>query len=108
MSLECTSDDRFEADVLQSTVPVLAVFSAAWCGPCRAIAPLLEQVAQERDDIKIYKIDVDESRDTAVKHNVRGVPTLLLFKAGEVAAQHVGALTRTQLDELVNQHMDEE
>jgi thioredoxin 1 len=97
------TDSSFEADVLQSTKPVLVDFWAEWCGPCKMIAPILEQVASHYGDrIKICKMDVDSNPETPGKFNVRGIPNLIIFKNGAVQAQKVGALSKTQLMEFID------
>lgn len=96
--LHTTNDASFEADVLKSSLPVLVDFWAEWCGPCRMLTPVLEQVAPEyADKLKIVKVNVDESPETPAKFGVRGIPTLIIFKNGEAAATKVGALSKTQL-----------
>ena len=98
-----TTDSSFESDVLQSDVPALVDFWAAWCGPCKIIAPLLDELADEyAGRIKICKVDVDSNPETAAKFNVRGIPTLLVFKNGSVEATKVGALSKAQLVEFVD------
>ncbi|ALM83769.1 thioredoxin TrxA [Bordetella sp. N] len=92
------SDASFEADVLKSDVPVLVDYWAAWCGPCKMIAPILEEVAKEYNGrLVIAKINVDENQDTPAKYGIRGIPTLMLFKDGQAAATKVGALSKSQL-----------
>jgi thioredoxin 1 len=92
------SDASFEADVIQSNVPVLVDYWAAWCGPCKMIAPLLEEVATEyAGRLVVAKLNVDENADTAAKYGIRGIPTLMLFKDGQAAATKVGALSKSQL-----------
>ena len=97
------TDASFESDVLQSEVPALIDFWAAWCGPCKMIAPLLEELSNEyAGRIKVCKIDVDSNPETAAKFNVRGIPTLLVFKNGSIEATKVGALSKSQLVEFVD------
>jgi len=93
-----TTDDSFEPDVLKSDVPVLVDYWAEWCGPCKSIAPILEQVASEYEGrVKIAKINVDENKLVPAKFAIRGIPTLMLFKNGNVEATRVGALSKSQL-----------
>ncbi len=97
------SDASFEADVLQSDMPALVDFWAEWCGPCKMIAPILDEIANEYSGkIKVCKVNVDSNPETAAKFNVRGIPTLLVFKNGAVEATKVGALSKGQLTEFVN------
>lgn len=93
-----TSDATFEAEVLQSEQPVLVDYWAEWCGPCKMIAPLLDEVAGEfKDRLKVMKLNIDENAQTPRKYNVRGIPTLMLFKGGDVVAQKTGALPKARL-----------
>ena len=97
------TDASFDGDVLQSDTPALVDFWAERCGPCKMIAPILNEVADEyAGKIKICKVDVDSNPETAAKFNVRGIPTLLVFKNGAVEATKVGALSKTQLTEFVD------
>ena len=101
-----TSDANFEADVLQSGVPVLVDFWAEWCGPCKMLTPVLESVApQFADKLKIVKLNVDDNPQTAPRFGVRGIPTLILFNAGDVVATKVGTLTQSQLIAFINEHI---
>ena len=97
------TDSSFETDVLQSDIPALVDFWAEWCGPCKMIAPILDEISAEyAGKIKVCKVDVDGNPETAAKFNVRGIPTLLVFKNGAVEATKVGALSKSQLIEFVD------
>jgi len=97
-SIVHTSDATFDKDVLKSAKPVLLDFWAEWCGPCKMIAPILDEIAEAyKDKLTIAKLNIDENPSTPPKFNIRGIPTLILFKNGTVEAQKVGAVTKSQL-----------
>ncbi|HIE89550.1 MAG: thioredoxin TrxA [Pseudomonadales bacterium] len=96
--IQHVSDESFDSDVLNSGVPVLVDYWAEWCGPCKVIAPVLEEIASEYDGkIKVCKLDIDANEATPPKYGIRGIPTLMLFKNGNVEATKVGALSKSQL-----------
>ena len=101
-----TTDATFDADVLKSGTPVLVDYWAEWCGPCKMIAPMLDETAQEMDGkLQIAKMNVDENREIPAKFGIRGIPTLMLFKDGQLAATKVGALSKAQLAAFIAQHL---
>jgi len=103
MGTKAISDASFEADVLQAEKPVLLDFWAEWCGPCKQIGPSLEEIAEEKDaTLTVAKMNIDENPETPTKLGVRGIPTLMLFRDGEVVATKVGALSKDKLLEWVN------
>ncbi len=101
-----SSDASFDGDVLQSDTPVLVDYWAEWCGPCKMIAPMLDEVSKEYDGkVRVVKVNVDENRGIAAKYGIRGIPTLMLFKGGAAAATKVGALSKSQLTSFLDQHL---
>ena len=101
-----TSDASFANDVLKAEKPVLLDFWAEWCAPCKMIAPILEEIADEyQDRLRIAKLNIDENPQTPPKFGIRGIPTLILFKNGTVEAQKVGALSKSQLAAFLEQHL---
>jgi thioredoxin 1 len=101
------SDASFDQDVLRSDVPVLVDFWAEWCGPCRQIAPSIDAIATEYlGKAKVGKVDVDANGGTAMRYNVRGIPTLLLFKGGQVVEQRVGAVGKSEIQKMIGAHVD--
>ena len=100
------SDASFEADVLQADKPVLVDYWAEWCGPCKMIAPILDEVsASYKDKLQVTKMNVDENRDIPAKFGIRGIPTLMLFKDGQMAATKVGAMSKAQLTAFIDQQL---
>ena len=100
------NDDDFDNHVNNSNLPVLVDYWAEWCGPCKMVAPILEELSDElKDKLTIAKLDVDNNRDSAIKQKVMSIPTLILFKDGNPIDQRIGALTKNQLLEFLNQHI---
>ena len=100
------NDNTFEQEVLQSQTPVLVDYWAEWCGPCKMIAPILDEVAKEYEGkLKIAKLNIDENAETPPKYGIRGIPTLMLFKNGSVEATKVGALSKSQLSAFIDSNI---
>jgi len=105
-NLQAVSDQSFENEVIESKTPVLVDFWAPWCGPCKAIAPLLEDIASHYGDrLKIVKLDVDNNPNTPPKFGVRGIPTLILFNDGQVKATQVGLISKAELISFIDSHI---
>jgi len=106
MAVVTITDDNFEEEVNSSEIPVLVDYWATWCGPCKMVGPLVEEISSEfSDKIKVGKLDVDANQASAARQNVMSIPTLLLFKEGQVVAQHVGTLSKNQLKELIEENL---
>jgi len=100
------TDDSFEQEVLQSSNPVLVDYWADWCGPCKMIAPVLDEIADEYDGrVRIAKLNIDENPNTPPRYGIRGIPTLMLFKQGEVEATKVGAVSKSQLTAFIDSNL---
>ena len=105
MSTVAVTDQSFKSDVIDSSKPVLVDFWAEWCGPCKQIGPALEQISEEMaDKVTVAKVNIDENPDTPGKFHVRGIPTLMIFKDGQVVATKVGAMTKSMLSDWVSQN----
>jgi thioredoxin 1 len=106
MSIQNISDASFDQAVLKSEVPVLVDYWAEWCGPCKMIAPILEEVSRDYDGrLQVAKLNVDDNQEVPAKFSIRGIPTLMLFKGGELVATKVGALSKSQLAAFLDSHL---
>ncbi|MYB34068.1 MAG: thioredoxin TrxA [Gammaproteobacteria bacterium] len=100
------TDSSFEADVLNSEIPVLVDYWAEWCGPCKMIAPIIDELAVEYDErVRFAKLNIDENPGTPPKYNIRSIPTLMIFKEGKVEAMKVGAVSKSQLSSFIDSHI---
>lgn len=105
MSVQHINDDEYENVVLKSDVPVLVDFWAPWCGPCKMVGPILEELSEELEGIKICKIDIDQNTAWASKLGVMSIPTMLIYKDGEITAKQVGALPKEELKNFITAHI---
>jgi len=105
MTTQTILDNQFETEVLNSNTPVLVDFYAEWCGPCKAIAPALEEISEERsEELKIVKMNIEESPDAPTKYGVRGVPTFMIFKDGQVIDTKIGGMSKSDMENWIDTH----
>ncbi len=106
MTIVQTTDADFKNDVIASEIPVLVDFWAEWCGPCKMIAPILDDLSEKLSgEIKIVKVDVDKNSQTAIEYSVRSIPTIMIFQDGTVKAQHIGAASASQIENFINNNI---
>ena len=102
-----TSDSKFESDIINSTTPVIVDFWAEWCGPCKQIGPILEEISDEKKDVmNIYKINIDDNPEVPQKYGVRGIPTLMFFNDGKLVDTKVGSLSKSSLNEWIENNLN--
>ena len=104
-SLKNFNNDNFDSDVLKSEKTVLVDFWAEWCGPCKQISPILEEIANEKENLNVLKLNIDENPTTPQKYNVRGIPTLMLFKDGKLIDTKIGSLPKSSLEDWINSYL---
>ena len=107
MSTKVTNDQTFETDISSNELPVVVDFGAEWCGPCKVLDPILEEIAKEnKDKVKIYKMNIDENPMTPQKYGIRGIPTIMIFKKGELIDTKVGSLPKTDLENWIQSNLE--
>lgn len=105
MPVSAVTDENFESEVLKSEIPVLVDFWAEWCGPCKALAPVFEEISENRDDVKFVKVNVDENTKISAKYGIRSIPSLILFVNGVVKDTKVGVLTKSQIQQFLDNQL---